>query len=384
MATKKRCINAFLIRIKGGTHFRGTKPYIITCLDNDLSTELHRTRAVEGARYVAWNEAFTIDISQYCESEEKQSKHVTFVLMDANKTGVSTIGYVQVGLQNIRSSQLEEVTEKIVDAKGTLTFSTAPVEEERWAFSEYAEQVKGYLNSMFDGKKSEGDGASTQSESVFVKGKGAAKGMAASIVGTTQSKLSSKPSGASSRLGALEETVQTKAHETREGLTQLAERVKGDGKGDDKEGEAREGKCSSGVDSGTDRLGALEEMVQTKAHEMREGLTKVVERVKGGDKGDGKGDDKEGEAGEGKCSSGVDSGVERLGALEEMVQTKAHEMRERLTKVVERVKGGDKGDGKGDSKGGDTADDKSDDEGEGEEVTRAAHAPTPRGHVHIQ
>lgn len=195
---KKTSLKSFLIRIDGGTKFRGKRPYVVTCVDKQLSSELHRTRAVEGGRKVTWNEAFVIDLSEHYEKCEREGlvepENLTFVLLDAEDEELCYLGYVAISMYSLRMSQLDHVTEDIRDGKGTLTFSTTPVNEPQSAMRAYAEQVRGYFVRAFEGRKAgktsgEGD-ESASDEGRLHKTVDTAKGMAAAAVTSVQSKFS--------------------------------------------------------------------------------------------------------------------------------------------------------------------------------------------------
>ncbi|KAI0566926.1 hypothetical protein FGB62_5g524 [Gracilaria domingensis] len=394
--------NAFLIRIKGGTRFRGTNPYIITCLDNDLSTELHRTRAVDGGRYVAWNEAFVIDISEYCK--EKQPTYLTFVFVDASKTGVSSLGYVQLELRNIRNSELEEVTEDIRDGKGTITFSTMPVEQPSSALSEYAAKIKGYFAGVFHGTNSSesSDGSSSQPETVYGRTLGAVKGVAASAVGVANAKLNPSESdeqekseiagngndgGSSSQspLEGLQHMIHSKVEQAREGIAHAVDKVKPTDKPEAEVGDATASAsaaaagaaaavagagaaaaaagagAAAAADAGAaeastaaaaanesatatrspspSRLDALQETLQSKVQQAKAGFSEAVEKVKAGDKLEGEAVDAT--VGTSAATEGSAS-PSRLSGLQEMVQTKVGQAREGFSHAVEKVKSGDK------------------------------------------
>lgn len=83
------------IEIRYARNIGSIYPFIVTCLDNDLRTELHKTPATTtAAGYSSFNAAFTLTIRQ-------QGTYLTFFIYDTGRVGIPLLGSAGVLLNTV-------------------------------------------------------------------------------------------------------------------------------------------------------------------------------------------------------------------------------------------------------------------------------------------
>lgn len=112
------------VQIVAANGVGGTLPFVVTCLDNDIEAEIHKTAATDGGRTAVWEDTFTFDLTKLARrlvaDGKPEPQYLTFFVFDSGHPDAPCLGSAGVLLSTVRDSGVAQGDFPVMNGTGTL------------------------------------------------------------------------------------------------------------------------------------------------------------------------------------------------------------------------------------------------------------------------